>query len=62
MGSPAPKNVAVDLIEALAAFAESGKSVVKIAPNVASNLRKTKYVGRKALSGAVATDGNEVNS
>jgi beta-lactam-binding protein with PASTA domain len=62
MGSPAPKVVASDVAEALAAFAKSGRKVEKIEPNVASNLRKTKYVGRKALAGAVETDGNSVNS
>ena len=62
MGSPAPKVVAVELAEALAEFEKSGKSVEKVAPNVATNLRKTRYVGRKSLKGAVATDGNEVNS
>ena len=58
MGSPAPKSVAPDLAEALAAFAASGRSVEKVEPNVASNLRKTKYIGRKALAGAVAQPGH----
>lgn len=62
MGSPAPKVVAADLAEALKAFAKSGRKVTKVEPNVAANLRKTKYVGRKSLKGAVATDGNSVNS
>lgn len=58
MGSHAPKTVADDVAAALAAFAAAGGAVTKVAPDVASNLRKTKYVGRGALKGSVAKPGH----
>lgn len=51
MGSPAPKSVSPEIAAALAAAAK--KTVTKLPVAAASNLRKSKYVGKKALKGAV---------
>lgn len=50
MGSPAPKTVSAEMLAAIAAAAN--KEVTKVPASVASNLKKTKYVGKKALAGA----------
>lgn len=49
MASPAPKSVPAELAAALAAFAE--KKITKVAPAAAQNVKKSKYIGKKALSG-----------
>ena len=51
MGSPAPKSVSATLAAALAAAADM--TVTKVPVAAASNLQKSKYVGKKALKGAV---------
>jgi hypothetical protein len=51
MASPAPKNVSAELAAALAAFEKSGKSVTKVSVGAASNVKKSKYIGKKALAG-----------
>jgi hypothetical protein len=51
MASPAPKSVSADLAAALAAALASGKTVTSVPIGAASNLIKSKYVGRKALKG-----------
>lgn len=51
MASPASKTVSADLAKALADFAASGKSVTKVETGVASNVKKSKYIGKKALAG-----------
>jgi hypothetical protein len=51
MGSPAPKSVSPEILAALAAVAN--KPVVKLPVGAAANVRKSKYVGKKALKGAV---------
>jgi hypothetical protein len=51
MASPASKIAPADLVAALAAFAASGKEVTKVEVGAASNVKKSKYVGKKALKG-----------
>jgi hypothetical protein len=51
MGSPVSKTVSPEILAALAAAAN--KPVTKLPDAAASNLRKSKYVGKKALKGAV---------
>lgn len=52
MASPASKTIPADLAAALDAFATSGKEVTKVPVGAASNVIKSKYVGKKALKGA----------
>jgi hypothetical protein len=51
MGSPAPKSVSAEMLAAIAAAAS--KTVTKLPVGAASNVKKSKYVGSKALKGAV---------
>jgi hypothetical protein len=51
MASPASKFVPADVSAAIAAF-EAKNKIEKLPAEVAQNLKKTKYVGRKALAGA----------
>lgn len=51
MASPASKIAPADLTAALAAALESGKTVTKVPVGAASNVKKSKYVGKKALKG-----------
>lgn len=50
MASPAPKSVSADIAAAIAAF-EAKKSVEKVPVGAAQNIKKSKYVGKKALKG-----------
>ena len=50
MASPAPKSVSAEIAAAIAAF-EAKKAVEKLPVAAASNLKKSKYIGKKALSG-----------
>lgn len=50
MASPAPKTVSADVAAAIAAF-EAKKAVEKLPTAAASNLKKSKYIGKKALAG-----------
>lgn len=60
MASPASKNVPADIAAALAAAAN--KPVTKLPVAVASNLRKTKYVGKKALPGVTQRLGHAASA
>ena len=51
MASPASKTVPTDLAAALAAALASGKTVTQVPVGAASNVKKSKYVGKKALKG-----------
>jgi len=51
MGSPAPKSVSPEILAALAAA--KNKQVTKLPVAAAGNVKKSKYVGKKALKGAV---------
>ena len=51
MASPASKTVPTDLAAALAAALASGKAVTQVPVGAASNVKKSKYVGKKALKG-----------
>ena len=52
MGSPAPKSVSPEIAAALAAAAN--KTVTKLPVAAASNLKKSKYVGKKVLKGVTS--------
>ena len=52
MGSPAPKSMSPEIAAALAAAAK--KTVTKLPVAAASNLKKSKYVGKKALKGVTS--------
>ena len=51
MASPAPKLTPSDLAKALADFAAKGKPITKVETGAASNVKKSKYIGKKALAG-----------
>jgi hypothetical protein len=51
MASPASKTIPTDLAAALAAALASGKTVTQVPVGAASNVKKSKYVGKKALKG-----------
>jgi len=51
MASPASKTVPTDLAAALAAALASGKTVTQVPVGAASNVKKSKYVGKSALKG-----------
>ena len=51
MASPAPKLAPADLAKALADFASKGKEITKVATGAASNVKKSDYIGKKALAG-----------
>lgn len=52
MGSPVSKALPADLAAALAAAAN--KAVTKLPVAAASNLKKSKYVGKKSLRGVTS--------
>ena len=62
MASPAPKMTPADLAAALAAALTSGKTITKVAVGAASNVKKSKYVGKKALKGVTAHLGHAPNA
>lgn len=51
MASPASKTVPTDLAAALAAALALGKTVTQVPVGAASNVKKSKYIGSKALKG-----------
>ena len=60
MGSPAPKTVSPEIAAALAAAAM--KTVTKLPVAAASNIKKSKYVGSKALKGVTQRFGRAPNA
>ena len=52
MASPASKSMSADVAAAIAEY-EAKKSVAKLPIAAASNLKKSKYIGKKALAGVV---------
>lgn len=49
--SHAPRPVSADIAAALAAFEAKGKKVEKVPVGAAQNVKKSKYMGKKALRG-----------
>ena len=62
MASPAPKMTPSELADALAAALASGKTITKVAVGAASNIKKSKYVGKKALKGVTQRLGHAPNA
>jgi hypothetical protein len=62
MASPASKTVPADLAAALAAALASGKTVIQVPVGAASNVKKSKYVGKKALKGVAQRLGHAASA
>lgn len=60
MGSPAPKTVSAEMLAAIAAAAN--KPATKLPVAAASNLKKSVYIGKKALRGVTPRLGHAASA